>query len=263
MKGLARLWKPGPAALGLIALASFGLAWAAVHPMVARAAVGLDNRRKSVMQLFTVPLICSAALLSFAHGANDVANAVGPLAAIVGVSSSGTVATEVAIPFWVMLVGAAGITLGLALFGPRLIRTVGTKITKLDRARAFAIALSAAITVIAASWLGLPVSSTHIALGALFGVGFLREWLDRRRKRGRVARAKSLPQWAADGLDRAEGAAELEDMLRAEKVKKARKRRLVRRSHLLSIAAAWVITVPLTAILAAGLYTFARAAWSG
>jgi len=263
MKGLQRLWKPGPAALGLIGLGAFGLAWGAVHPMVTRAAVGLDNRRKSVMQLFTVPLICSAALLSFAHGANDVANAVGPLAAIVGVSSSGTVAMQVAIPFWVMLVGAAGITLGLALFGPRLIRTVGTKITRLDRARAFAIALSAAITVIAASWLGLPVSSTHIALGALFGVGFLREWLDRRRKRGRIRRAQPLPQWAADGLARAEGAAELEDMLRAEKVKKARKRRLVRRSHLLSIAAAWVITVPMTAVLAAGLYAFARAAWAG
>src|SRR3546814_15677343 len=111
--------------------------------MVARASLGLDNRRKSVMRLFTVPRICSAALLSFAHGANDVANAVGPLAAIVGASSSGPVEAQAAITFWAMLGGALGITHGLALFGPRLSRSVCTKIPMPHRARAFAIAPAA------------------------------------------------------------------------------------------------------------------------
>lgn len=264
MKGLGQVWKPGPIILLAIGIGAFLLAWAAMRPIVAQASIGLDNRRRSVMQLFTVPLICSAALLSFAHGANDVANAVGPLAAIVSAASSGAVQGEVEIPFWVMLVGALGITLGLALFGPRLIRTVGTKITRLDRARAFAIALSAAITVIAASWLGLPVSSTHIALGALFGVGFLREWLDRRKRRLRAPRAlppmASGPQYDWAGAEPNNGAHPLDALMNGNKAKKARKRKLVRRRHMLSIAAAWVITVPMTALLAGGLYVFARAA---
>jgi len=81
-----------------------------------------------------------------------------------------------------MVIGALGISLGLALYGPKLIKTVGSEITELDQIRAFSIALAAAITVILASQLGLPVSSTHIALGGVFGVGFLREWLDRTQR---------------------------------------------------------------------------------
>src|SRR3546814_9072488 len=95
-----------------------------VHRAVARHAPFLDNSKKSVGSLFTIPLICSAGLLSFAHGANDVANAVGPLAAIVDAVDLGGVAAEVQVPFWVMLVGTAGISIGLALFGPKLIRMV-------------------------------------------------------------------------------------------------------------------------------------------
>lgn len=263
MKGLGRVWKPGSVVLALIGATVFAVAWAVVHPMVSRAAVGLENRRKSVVTLFTVPLICAAALLSFAHGANDVANAVGPLAAIVSASTTGGVEGAVGIPFWVMLVGAAGIAVGLALFGPRLIRTVGTQITKLDRARAFAIALSAAITVIVASGLGLPVSSTHITLGALFGVGFLRERLDRHRKPRKHA-LTAAPDPSDDILLAAElNGSEEAARKRQKKARKAQKRRLVRRQHLLTIVAAWLITVPLTAVLAAGLYAFSRALWQG
>ena len=122
-----------------------------------------------------LPLVFAAGLLSFAHGANDVANAVGPLAAIVAASQSGIAgADKVVLPFWVLLIGAVGISLGLALFGPRLIRTVGEKITKMDAIRAYCVALAAGITVLVASALGLPVSSTHIAVGpysasAIFG----------------------------------------------------------------------------------------------
>src|SRR3546814_19085574 len=115
--------------------------------MVARASLGLDNRRKSVMRLFTVPLICSAALLSFAPGANDVANAVGPLAAIVGASSPAAVEAQVAIPFWLMLVGAPGITIGIAAFGTLPIPPPGPKITRPSRPRPSPNHLSAATTV--------------------------------------------------------------------------------------------------------------------
>jgi len=91
---------------------------------------------------------------------------------------SGGIATKAAIPMWVMMVGAVGIALGLALYGPKLIRTVGSEITELDKMRAYCVAMAAAITVIIASQLGLPVSSTHIAVGGVFGVGFLREYLE-------------------------------------------------------------------------------------
>src|SRR5690606_16551504 len=111
------------------------------------------------------------AMLSFAHGANDVANAIGPLAAINEAIMGGTVASKAAIPIWIMCLGGLGISIGLALFGPKLIRTVGGEITELDKSRAYCIAMAAAITVIIASQLGLPVSSTHIALGGVFGVG--------------------------------------------------------------------------------------------
>lgn len=137
----------------------------------------LDNTRESVNSLLTVPLIFAAALLSFAHGANDVANAIGPLAAIADAVISGGISSKASIPLWVMSVGAIGIVIGLAIFGPKLIKTVGSEITELDQMRAFSVAMAAAITVIIASQLGLPVSSTHIAIGGIFGVGFLREYI--------------------------------------------------------------------------------------
>jgi PiT family inorganic phosphate transporter len=148
--------------------------------MIAKAADKLTNDKDSVNNLFTLPLIFSAALLSFAHGANDVANAVGPLAAINEAIVAGGVASKAQIPLWVMIVGAVGISLGLALYGPKLIRTVGSEITELNKMRAFSIAMAASITVIIASQLGLPESSTHIAVGGVFGVGFLREYLKTR-----------------------------------------------------------------------------------
>jgi inorganic phosphate transporter, PiT family len=255
MKGLKKLWRPDPWVVAAIGSAAFAVSYAVVKPVVAAASGQLEKRRKAVSSLFTIPLICSAALLSFAHGANDVANAVGPLAAIVDTVSSGGISAEVGVPFWVMVVGAIGIAAGLILFGPKLIRTVGEQITKLDRARAFCIALSAAITVIVASALGLPVSSTHIAVGGVFGVGFLREHLARVQRRARErARAAAV---TGEGTVAA-GNPGPEDTLAWEKQRtklhKARDRKLVRRSHLLTIVAAWVVTVPLAALLAALLF---------
>ena len=191
-------------------------------------------------ELFTIPLICAAALLSFAHGSNDVANAVGPLAAIVGVLGGGEVSAKVTLPIWILAIGAIGISVGLLLFGPKIIEIVGEKITKLDRARAFCVALSASITVIIASTLGLPVSSTHIAVGAVFGVGFFREFLVNSGYKPR----KSLEVAGAP-------ASNLSGEDAVIQMDKVQKRKLVRRRHLLGIIAAWVITVPASGMLAA------------
>ncbi len=262
MKGLKNIWKPGGLTVGFIALASFVISWYLVKIWVARAAEGLENRRKSVSTLFTVPLICSAAMLSFAHGANDVANAVGPLAAIVGTVYTGEIASKVDVPYWVLVVGAIGISAGLVLYGPKLIKTVGTQITKLDRMRAFTVALSASITVIIASALGLPVSSTHIAVGAVFGVGFFREWLVNRRKVTLLSAAaadvgSSVAGWGPDEEISPAVAEELGLKLakkEKKKLRKAYKKRLVRRSHFFSIIAAWLFTVPAAALLASIIF---------
>ena len=239
LKGLKHLIKISFGTALLIGLGAGLLTWVAMIPLIRRQSEGLENRNKSLKVLFGVPLVISAALLSFAHGANDVANAVGPLAAIVQATKSGGLADAVSIPLWVMLIGASGISFGLFLFGPKLIRMVGSQITKLNPMRAYCVALSAAITVIVASWLGLPVSSTHIAVGAVFGVGFFREWdAERRLKAARVG----LPDTAPVAPE------------------ERRRRKLVRRSHVLTIAAAWVITVPAAALLSAAIFLMIRAA---
>ena len=262
MKGLKNIWKPGGPVLAMIAVSSFFIAWYLVRVWVNKTAQGLENSRRSVSTLFTVPLICSAAMLSFAHGANDVANAVGPLAAIIGSVYSGEIVSKVAVPYWVLIVGALGISAGLVLYGPKLIKTVGSQITKLDRMRAFTVALSASITVIIASALGLPVSSTHIAVGAVFGVGFFREWLVNKRKHPimAVAAAPDVTQAVSSEADdrlSPEDARKLglEMSGKAEKKrKKQQKKRLVRRSHFLTIIAAWLVTVPLAALLSSFLF---------
>lgn len=231
LKGLSKVVKLGLEISVLIGLAVGVLVWLLSVPMVRRQSQGLENRKKSIRKLFGIPLVCSAALLSFAHGANDVANAVGPLAAIVHTVKAGSVDGQVGIPFWVMAIGALGISFGLLLFGPRLIRLVGSQITKLNPMRAYCVSLSAAVTVILASWLGLPVSSTHIAVGAIFGVGFFREWhAERRSRQLGIRKGKPLaPEERA-------------------------RRKLVRRSHFITVAAAWVITVPVSALLSGLLF---------
>ncbi|NIY96347.1 inorganic phosphate transporter [Salipiger sp. HF18] len=199
-------------------------------PFVRKQSAGLENRNRSLKTLFRLPLVASAGLLSFAHGANDVANAVGPLAAVVYIHSHAPTTGEVAMPPWVLLIGALGISFGLVLFGPKLIGMVGSQITKLNPMRAYCVALSTAVTVIAASGAGLPVSSTHIAVGSVFGVGFFREWYQNHRSRKQHSARKDTRTMAPQERTR---------------------RRLVRRSHFLTIVAAWVITVPAAALLAA------------
>ncbi|MBE9532960.1 MAG: inorganic phosphate transporter [Proteobacteria bacterium] len=242
----------------------------------------IENERSGVNKLFTVPLIFAAALLSFAHGANDVANAIGPLAAINDAVMTGGISAKAGIPIWVMAVGAIGIAIGLALYGPRLIKTVGGEITELDQMRAFSVAMAAAITVIIASQLGLPVSSTHIAIGGIFGVGFLREWLDssinmkkeiakdKSNLKGEKKALSALKRELKDlnqKLDKTEQDYDRvttlyrlidEDKLlikRAKKTLKADKKSLyVKRDAIKKIITAWLITVPSAAVMAAGIF---------
>jgi PiT family inorganic phosphate transporter len=242
----------------------------------------LTNDRASVNVLFTIPLIFAAALLSFAHGANDVANAIGPLAAINDAVMTGGITSKAGIPFWVMGVGAFGIAIGLALYGPRLIKTVGSEITELDQMRAFSVAMAAAVTVIIASQLGLPVSSTHIAIGGVFGVGFLREWLDstvsieaeiqhdkeeleseKKRRNALRHELKDLRQKAIKSTEDYRRITELyaaideeRDAIRLFKkeLKKDEKTLYVKRDAIKKIVTAWVITVPAAAVLAASVY---------
>lgn len=122
LKGLKHLMKISPGSALLIGLVAVSAIWLAMIPVIRRQSEGLENRNKSPKVLFGIPLVVSAALLSFAHGANDVANAVGPLAAIVSASQTGDFAASVSIAHWVMVIGALGISFGLFLFGPKLIR---------------------------------------------------------------------------------------------------------------------------------------------
>ncbi|MEE8371139.1 MAG: inorganic phosphate transporter [Sphingomonadales bacterium] len=247
MKGLKKIWQPGGGVITLIGIAAFFIGWATVNPVVQKASKGLENSRKSVARLFVTPLIGATALLSFAHGANDVANAIGPLAAILDASSSGGISAKVSVPLWVMVMGGVGIAMGLAMFGPKMIKKVGEKITKLNIIRAYAVALAAAITVIIASALGLPVSSTHVAIGAIFGVGFLREALARKSMVEAATNSRILLHAKSGG--RGDAPALTKDDLKA--LKKFRKRKLVRRRYFFSIIAAWLVTVPLAALLGA------------
>ncbi|PTW60829.1 PiT family inorganic phosphate transporter [Breoghania corrubedonensis] len=242
VKGLKKVWHPDALEIAILGVSVFALTFIATRPWVYYQSEGMENRNQSLRKLFHLPLICSAALLSFAHGANDVANAVGPLAAIVHTVEFGEFSSKVNIPIWIMLIGAVGISLGLFLYGPRLIRMVGQQITKMNPMRAFCVALSAAFTVILASALGLPVSSTHIAVGAVFGVGFFREYYTAHSRRRREYMRKQR-KGAADRWD--DSLAPHEELQR---------RKLVRRAHFTTIVAAWVVTVPVAALLSAGIY---------
>lgn len=216
-------------------LAVGAISWRLCIPLIARQSEGLENRNQSLRKMFQWPLILAAGLMSFAHGANDVSNAIGPVVAIVRATQGVVVSETERAPEWVMLIGAFGLSCGILLFGPRLIRLVGEQITKLNPIRAFCISVSTALTVLVASRFGMPVSTTHTAIGAVFGVGFFREWyMQRARKR------------LETGSDRQD-----EDTENSSEVSR---RYLVRRSHFMTIIAAWIITVPVSATLSASCY---------
>ncbi len=128
-----------------------------------------------IESLFAVLMIFTAAAMAFAHGSNDVANAIGPLAAVVGViQSGGEIASKSAVPAWILVLGALGIVIGLTTYGFRVMATIGRRITELTPSRGFAAELGAATTVVFASSMGLPISTTHTLVGAVLGVGLAR-----------------------------------------------------------------------------------------
>jgi len=286
IKGLKKVWPhivevlsflpdtKKPSFLIALLFGSIGaiLTYLIVKPKIAKKVLELENSRASINLLFTLPLIFAAALLSFAHGANDVANAVGPLAAVNDALSNLAVSQKASIPLWVMIVGGVGIAIGLALFGPRLIKTVGSEITELDQMRAFSIMMAASITVVIASQLGLPVSSTHIAVGAIFGVGFLREWLDSKKVdekqealQKEISKQNTLKLQIADSAKNADYKKQIECIeahKRQKKKVKSLKRSLrenyVKRGMVKKIIAAWVITVPAAALLSAMIFFVLR-----
>ena len=168
-----------------------------------------DARVYRAERVFLVLQVLTACFVAFAHGSNDVANAVGPMAAVFG-ATSGDLGAKVAVPHRVLLIGAVGIVVGLATYGYKIMATVGKKITELTPSRGFAAEFGAATTIVLASKLGLPVSTTHTLVGAVIGVGFAR------------------------GI----GA--------------------INMGVVRGIIASWLITVPFTAILAAGLFLIGR-----
>ncbi len=128
----------------------------------------------TVERVFGVLMIVTACSMAFAHGSNDVANAIGPLAAVISVAQNGTVMAKAAVPLWILVLGGAGIVIGLATYGIRVISTVGKKITQLTPSRGFAAELAAATTIVIASGTGMPISTTHTLVGAVLGVGLAR-----------------------------------------------------------------------------------------
>lgn len=181
------------------------------------------NTRKSINSLFSIPLIFAVALLTFAHWANDVANAIWPLAWIYDAVVSWGVSSKAEIPFWIMLLWGSWISIWLWVFWSRMIKVVWWEITELDQVRAFSIALSAAITVIIASQMWLPVSSTHIALGWIFWVWFLREYLHKKEH--------------------------------------SKKEVFVQRGMVFKIVSAWIITVPIIAFMSWMIFLWLTAIW--
>src|SRR5690606_16726068 len=132
------------------------------------------NRFSSVERIFGVLMIFTACAMAFAHGSNDVANAVGPMAAVINIVKSNSVSSSTPVAPWVLLLGGIGIVVGLATYAWKMIRTIGTKFTDLTPSRGCAAEMAAAATVVIASGTGLPVSTTHTLVGAVLGVGLAR-----------------------------------------------------------------------------------------
>ncbi len=158
--------------LGLVT----GLAgWLIIRRKEADPVADRKHRFASVEKVFVPMQVFTACAMAFAHGSNDVANGIGPLAAVVSiVRSGGEVAQSADLPIWILLLGGVGIVIGLATMGYRVMRTIGKKITELTPTRGFCAELAAAATVVLASRTGIPVSTTHILVGAVLGVGLSR-----------------------------------------------------------------------------------------
>jgi len=179
-KGLKHLNIELSVGMSFLAATLFGLAlafigWLMIQRVVVDPSADRDFHYASVEKVFVPMMLFTACAMAFAHGSNDVANGIGPLAAVVSiVQSGGEVAQSAALPLWILVLGGTGIVVGLATMGYRVMRTIGTNITELTPSRGYCATLAAAATVVLASRTGLPVSTTHIAVGAVIGVGLAR-----------------------------------------------------------------------------------------
>lgn len=152
-----------------------GVGWYLINKVRVDESADRDFHFASVEKVFTPMMIFTACAMAFAHGSNDVANGIGPLAAVVSiVQSGGEVSQKADLPLWILVLGGAGIVVGLATMGYRVMKTIGSGITQLTPSRGYCATLAAAATVVLASRTGLPVSTTHIAVGAVIGVGLAR-----------------------------------------------------------------------------------------
>ncbi len=159
----------------LIGLAAMGLGMLAIRRITVDPAADRDFHFASVEKVFSILMMATACAMAFAHGSNDVANAVGPVAAIMSVvQSGGNITQNSPVSAWVLLIGATGIVAGLMMYGHKVIATVGNGITDLTPSRGFAATLATAGTVVLASGTGLPISTTHTLVGAVLGVGIAR-----------------------------------------------------------------------------------------
>lgn len=201
------------------AVVAGALGWGATRRGVVRELA--QHGKPSAKRLLRPALVVSIVIMGFAHGANDVGNVAGPLSVIIGTAENG--GGYGTVPMVALVAAGLTIALGTVLFGGRLVVMVGGGITRLNAGRAFCVTLATSLVVLVASGSGLPVSTTHVAVGGVFGVGFAREWLDRQRLRGRP----DLPE------------------------EEQSRRRLIRRSHVVTITAAWAVTLPVTAGLGA------------
>jgi PiT family inorganic phosphate transporter len=168
----------GPASFGIAAVIGLGIAiigYMLINRVKVDKEAEKDFHYASVEKVFVPMMLFTACGMAFAHGSNDVANGVGPMAAVVSlVQSGGEVTQKSELPLWILLVGGFGIVVGLATYGYKVMQTIGTKITELTPTRAFCATMAAAITVVLASRTGMPVSTTHIAVGGVVGVGMAR-----------------------------------------------------------------------------------------
>jgi len=152
-----------------------GIGWYLINQIKVDSSADRDFHFASVEKVFTPMMIFTACAMAFAHGSNDVANGIGPLAAVVSiVQSGGEVAQKSELPLWILVLGGVGIVVGLTTMGYRVMKTIGNDITQLTPSRGYCATLAAASTVVLASRTGLPVSTTHIAVGAVIGVGMAR-----------------------------------------------------------------------------------------
>lgn len=162
----------------LIGISRYGLAAGfgafLVSFMLLRSGFKIKDPYLGVEAIFKKVQVLTSAYVALSHGANDVANAIGPVAAVYAVATMGLAGMKVPVPRWILAMGGMGIAIGVATYGYRVMETVGKKITELTNTRGFSIDFSAATVVLIASWLGLPISTTHTVVGAVVGIGFAR-----------------------------------------------------------------------------------------